>query len=101
MTPLPFAGETMTCVVCNKQARNHPTVESNWRSLTIDNQRFYACPAEFPPDHSGQDAFSIAYQFVIACCLNESVKRASGQPVAEIERLRRLRRRGQTITYTP
>lgn len=83
-----FAGEIMTCVVCAKQQRSNPESLSNWRCLEIDGDRCYACPDEFPPDRAGKKAFKTAYQFVIACSLNEILKRSNKPPNAEVESAR-------------
>lgn len=83
-----FNGEIMTCVVCEKQERSNPKSQSNWRCLDIDSERCYACPDEFPPDRAGKKAFETAYQFVLACSLNEILKRKNQQPNLELEQKR-------------
>lgn len=59
---LPFQGETMTCVICGRNQQSHHAVESQWRAITIEGVRHYACPNEFPPDDSGtKEEFTAAY----------------------------------------
>ena len=58
---LPFMGEMMTCVMCGATRRSDPHVESQWRGIQLDEKRYYACPAEFPPDGSSTEAFKVAY----------------------------------------
>ena len=57
-----FTGEIMTCVVCGKQERSRPQLQSNWRCLEIDSNRCYVCADEFPRDGAGEKAFKTAYQ---------------------------------------
>lgn len=64
---LPFQGETMTCVMCGKQHKSNPMVESNWTAITVDaGQTYYACPAEFPPTNSSRKAYADAYERILA-----------------------------------
>jgi len=58
---LPFHGELMTCIMCGKQQGSDPKIESQWRLLEVDGVRYYACPAEFPPDTAEAEAFKAAY----------------------------------------
>lgn len=63
---IPFTGELMTCVMCGREQRSDPKVESNWRVLQLgEGERYYACPDEFPPDGSDSDAFKEAYSRVL------------------------------------
>ena len=61
MANLPFMGEMMTCILCGKQARSDPSVESNWRAIVIGDKRYYACRDEFPPDGASSEVFKVAY----------------------------------------
>lgn len=63
-TTTPFQGETMTCVCCGKIQQSDPDVESNWRAITADSVRYYACPDEFPPDGATALEFELAYTIV-------------------------------------
>jgi len=64
---LPFQGEQMTCVMCGKQHKSNPMVESNWTAITVDDGRtYYVCPAEFPPANSSRQAFAAAYEKILA-----------------------------------
>lgn len=64
---LPFQGEVMTCVMCGKQQKSNPMVESNWTAITIDEGKtFYACPAEFPAANSSRKAYADAYERILA-----------------------------------
>lgn len=58
---LPFMGELMTCIMCDRQARSDPQIESQWRCLVIDGRPYYVCPSEFPPDSASRKAFKLAY----------------------------------------
>lgn len=44
----PFQGELMTCVMCGKQHKSDPHVESNWTTIDMGGQRWYICPDELP-----------------------------------------------------
>jgi hypothetical protein len=59
-------GELMTCIMCGRQERSDPHVESQWRCIVADGVPYYACPAEFPLDTAGGGAFSVAYQRILA-----------------------------------
>ena len=90
----PFTGQLMTCVVCGKQAISNLNIESQWRYLELDNDGFYACPDEYPPDGSGKKAFESAYMAVLSCCLNEVTRAAGGNASPAIERYRLQRSQG-------
>lgn len=62
---LPFQGEVMICVMCGRQQRSNPTVESNWRALTVDGETYYACPREFPKDGARAGKFAKAYERIL------------------------------------
>lgn len=67
---IPFMGEKMRCVMCDKVQRSDPNVSSQWRMILLDGKRFYACPDEFPPDETATaDEFSVAYQKVMLRCI--------------------------------
>lgn len=88
-----FTGQLMKCVVCNKQLRSHPEVETQWRCVEIDGRRFYACPREFPKDNKGKEAFQQAYQVVIACCMRDIQIETTGvATIDELELYRASRR---------
>ncbi len=74
-----FSGEMMTCVVCGAERRSHPAVESDWRCVIVDGERFYVCPAEFPPDGAGREAFREAYLKVMRKILSIRAKRIKEQ----------------------
>lgn len=61
----PFSGELMTCCMCARQERSHPTIKTEWRCLEVDGSRFYACPREFPPDGASAKAFKLAYSKIL------------------------------------
>ena len=44
---IPFSGEEMTCVMCNKKQKSDPNVESNWTLITIGDVSHYVCPRHF------------------------------------------------------
>lgn len=62
---LPFQGEQMTCVMCGKQHKSNPMVESNWTAIDVDGKRHYVCPAELPPAGSSQQAYAKAYEKIL------------------------------------
>jgi hypothetical protein len=74
-----FSGEVMVCVVCSAQRRSHPGVESDWRCVIVDGERFYVCPGEFPPDGAGREAFREAYLEVMKRILSIRGKRIKEQ----------------------
>jgi hypothetical protein len=62
-----FMGEQMTCIMCGKQEKSDPTVESQWRCIEVDGDGYYACPAHFPPDETGRARqFQKAYSKILA-----------------------------------
>ena len=67
---IPFMGEVMTCALCNKAQKSDPKIESNWRMLELNGQRFYVCPKHFPSDRASAREFSKAYQHVIRSLMN-------------------------------
>jgi hypothetical protein len=69
----------MTCVVCGVQRRSHLNVESDWRCVIVDGERFYVCPAEFPPDGAGREEFREAYKLVLTKVLSVRGKRIKEQ----------------------
>jgi hypothetical protein len=70
-----FSGEMMTCVVCGARRRSHPGVESDWRCVIVDGERFYVCPDEFPPDGAGREEdFREAYKLVLTKILSVRAK---------------------------
>lgn len=87
----------MTCVVCGATKRSHPQVESNWRAIELDENRFYACPDEFPTNGSGKNAFKAAYETVLACCFSEILKQSGRNPVSEVEDYRHCRQAERRI----
>ena len=60
-----FTGEMMTCVMCGAQERSDPDVNSEWRMIMADSEKYYACPDEFPPDDAGKVAFTEAYETIL------------------------------------
>jgi hypothetical protein len=58
---LPFSGETMKCVMCGAEQKSDAAIESQWRMVELEGQKFYACPREFPADGSSSAAFEAAY----------------------------------------
>jgi hypothetical protein len=75
-----FSGEVMTCVVCGAKRRSHPAVESDWRCVIVDGERFYVCPDEFPPDGAGREEdFREAYKLVLTKVLSVRGKRIKEQ----------------------
>lgn len=84
----------MTCCVCGKQQRSNSKIKSQWRAIQLDNTLVYACPNEFPRDGASKEAFSTAYQLVIACGLQELIERQGKEGDAAVA-LYRETRRGQ------
>jgi len=60
-----FTGETMCCILCDRQEKSDPRVESDWRCVVADGVRYYVCPDHFPPDGAGADAFRRVYDEVL------------------------------------
>jgi hypothetical protein len=70
-----FSGEAMTCIMCGAQRQSDADVESSWRCVVIDgSERYYACPAEFPPDGAGREEFREAYLKVMQKILSIRAK---------------------------
>ena len=62
---LHFQGEQMTCVICGKQQKSNPAIESNWRCIQADGTNYYACTDEFPADGASSEEFQVAYLKVL------------------------------------
>lgn len=60
-----FEGQHMTCVMCGAKRKSDPAVSSDWRSIEVDHQVYYACVNEFPPDGSSAEAFRTAYDKIV------------------------------------
>jgi hypothetical protein len=74
-----FSGEEMVCVMCGAKRRSHPGVESDWRCVIVDGERFYVCPGEFPSDGAGREEFREAYRAVLVKVLSVRGKRIKEQ----------------------
>jgi hypothetical protein len=75
-----FSGEVMVCVVCGAERQSDVQVESNWRCVIVDGERFYVCPDEFPPDGAGREEdFREAYKLVLTKVLSVRGKRIKEQ----------------------
>jgi len=61
---LPFQGETMKCIVCQKVQKADPKISLNWRAVDVDGYRYYACPDHFPPDNATAEEFEAAYMVI-------------------------------------
>jgi hypothetical protein len=59
---IPFHGETMVCLLCQKVAKSDPRIHSDWRAIQFRGQMFYACTDHFPPDGSSAELFEKAYR---------------------------------------
>ena len=57
-----FRGEEMTCILCGARQTSSPDTNTQWRICQLDGDKFYACPNEFPPDGSSEEAFEAAYR---------------------------------------
>jgi len=86
---IPFQGEKMACVLCARAEISDPSVESGWRSIDLDDARFYICPDEFPDDRTGtvQD-FKLAYELALAAALLKSIKNPPQHLLDQIQALR-------------
>jgi hypothetical protein len=70
-----FRGELMRCVVCGAEEQSSPEVESQWRCVVVDEERFYVCPNEFPSDELGtREEFKEAYLKVMKRILSIRAK---------------------------
>lgn len=63
--PTVFQGERMYCALCSQQQQSDPAINTQWRALELEGQRYYVCPVHFPADDAGEEAFQAAYQDVI------------------------------------
>lgn len=70
----PFQGELMKCVMCGREERSDPGVESEWRAIEWGDDLYYACPDEFPPDKYPSIVFELAYSKIFS-----AIARAEGQ----------------------
>jgi len=72
---IPFMGETMTCSLCARVKQSDPSVESNWRIIELNGQKFYVCTKHFPPDERATaDDFAKAYYHVIKSLINRKAR---------------------------
>jgi hypothetical protein len=62
---LPFQGELMTCVMCDKQQQSDPAVESGWTRVEADGVGYYVCPAELPGASGTKQQFADAYDRIL------------------------------------
>lgn len=61
-----FMGEMMECVMCSKQKRSNPNVESNWTLIQVDSQGFYVCPRCLQDSkHARKFGYQYAYERVL------------------------------------
>jgi hypothetical protein len=60
---MPFDGELMECSLCDAEQQHDPEARSDWRAMQFpgEDDVYYVCPAHFPPDGAGVDAFREAY----------------------------------------
>lgn len=65
-----FTGETMVCALCSKVKQSDPNVESQWRAIEINGERFYVCTKHFPSDRASAQEFSKAYRHVLISLMN-------------------------------
>ena len=86
---VPFQGEAMTCVLCDRTETSNPAIESQWRSIDLDDDRFYICPDEFPPDLTGtvQD-FTLASELIFAAALLKSIEDPPHHLLDQLQSLR-------------
>jgi hypothetical protein len=67
-----FQGEMMTCGVCGKQQQSDPNVNSDWRLLELDGEKFYACTDHFPPDEGAtQKDYAAAYESILRLMMDK------------------------------
>lgn len=85
----PFQGKEMTCVLCQRTETSDPGIESQWRSIDLDDDRFYICPDEFPDDHAGtvQD-FQLAYELIFCAALMASIQDPPQHLLDQLQALR-------------
>jgi hypothetical protein len=48
---VPFQGEMMHCIMCQKEEKSDPHVESGWTTIDLDGKRFYICPLHLGNPH--------------------------------------------------
>ena len=69
---LPFQGEMMTCFLCNKKQQSEPGINNNWRSVTIENYRYYVCPGHLPDiDNATREEYMQAYKRILRSILDD------------------------------
>jgi hypothetical protein len=71
--------EWVTCIMCGAQCGSDVWGESHWARVTVDGERFYVCPTEFPPDGAGEEEFEKAGKLVLTKVLSIRVKRIKEQ----------------------
>lgn len=72
-----FRGEMMTCIMCGKQEKSDPRVESDWTVIEMpdDGKAYYVCPAELPlNDKATSWDFQRAYEKIFAKIAELDVK---------------------------
>lgn len=62
---LRFQGEMMTCIMCGKQQKSDPKVESDWTCIEVDSVGYYVCPQELAAAHKGKESYEVAYDRIL------------------------------------
>jgi hypothetical protein len=68
---LPFQGEWMRCVICDREEKSDPAVQSGWRAIELNGVLYYGCRDHFPGDDASTDEFSTAYRNLILRALRK------------------------------
>jgi len=56
-----FPDEFMTCILCGARQRSAENIELPWRMIRFGDNRYYACPEEFPSGNASWRVFQRAY----------------------------------------
>jgi len=58
---MPFNGEVMECVMCDRVEKSDPHQESDWRAVQVEDKYYYICPDHFPDDNPTSAGYKRAY----------------------------------------
>lgn len=70
---LPFQGELMVCILCGKQKKSDPAVESGWTHLDFGGMGIYFCPDHLPGAGATRQDHQRAYEKIF-----DEIKRKLG-----------------------
>lgn len=62
---LRFQGEMMQCIMCGKEEKSDPAVESDWTCVEAGSAGYYVCPDELPKKGAVKQQYTIAWNKIL------------------------------------